>query len=82
MLQKGEFCLSRVTTAIGDLLEGQRSVPGAWFMTDHCEEMLPHRFMVRIPLLSVFDSLQGTGGMAKAGCGLIVDPAPELVDKW
>lgn len=51
-------------------------------MTDHCEEMLPHRFMVRIPLLSVFGSLQGTGGMGKAVCGLILDPALELVDKW
>lgn len=51
-------------------------------MMDHCEEMLPCRFMVKIPLGSVFGSLQGTGGMAKAGCGLILDPAPELVDKW
>lgn len=45
-------------------------------MTDHCEEMLPQRFTVRIPPLSVFGSLQGIGGMAKAGCRLILDPAP------
>lgn len=51
-------------------------------MSDHCEEMLPHRFMVRVPLLSVFGSLQGTGGMARAACGLILNPALELVDKW
>lgn len=44
--------------------------------------MLPHGLTVRMPLLSVFGSLQGTGGMAKAGWGLILNPAPELVDKW